>query len=776
MIDNIFPTSELAAVSRQKSKSSDFHSVRIGSEQELLDKGWQIERKLKTTMRLSKPKPLGIHLEDRVWTLLYRMGFDFMSGQGGGRLTINPKSDQAVTSQIDIVAVDSEVAIAIECKSSERYTRKPAFAEELAKHGALKPSFTTAVRRDLPTVGKRLYGFAMFTVNYSLSSNDKIRAEEQQIALLDEKDLEYYEQLVSHLGPAAKYQFLSEVFSGRPIPNLEIKVPAIKTKMGRRTAYSFAISPSYLLKIAYVSHRAKGKASDVNTYQRMLRKSRLRSVKQYIESNDGIFPTNIVVNLEKKPQFDRVAQETDSDQGLLGWLTLRPSYGSAWIIDGQHRVFAYSGSKRAATSKLAVLAFESLEPSLQAKLFIDINAQQKSVKQSLLQELYSELHWDAYDAKLRISAVVAKSVQNLGEDPESPFAGRIQLAESSRDDTRCISLDAMSKALNQSDLYLSQNKRGVDDPGPLWAATSSLDMMQRTCAVLNVWFQELANGAPEWWALGRGPGGGLSMNDSIVANIMVLRSVFDHLRELGNRLDSVYDEELQQLIRPYAQIVGKHLGSFSIEQRKGYRELRGIQGQTARARRIQLAIRHSVPDYSPTGLDEFMEEERLESNHQARALIEHIEQLLQKSVIEELQREFGVDADRWWFDGVPEKIRKSATALFEEDKGDRGERYHYFNLIDYRDIINNNWNIFGDFLAQGSSNIKKERRTNWIVDVNEARKIVAHASSGKNVSIEQLQRLQDISNWLDDTVSARGTISEDIDQEDPESELALDSI
>src|SRR5690606_29394892 len=111
---------------------------------------------------------------------------------------------------------------------------------------------------------------------------------------------------------------------------------------------------------------------------------------------------------------------------------------------------------------------------------------------------------------------------------------------------------------------------GVDEPGPLWAATNSLDMMQRTCGVLNTWFQELSTGALEWWAMGRGPGGGLSMNDSIVANIMVLRSVFDHLRDLGHRLDSVYDEELQQLIRPYAHIVGKYLGGFTTEQRQGY--------------------------------------------------------------------------------------------------------------------------------------------------------------------------------------------------------------
>ncbi len=764
MIENVVRVEELGSTARSKSKSSDYVTVRTGSESDHLDKGWTLERKHKRTVRLSRPKSHGVLLEDRVWTLLYRMGFDFMSSSGGGRLAISSKEGVSPTSQIDVVAIDPEVAIAIECKSSERYARKPQFTEELAKHGMSRTGFTTAVRRDFPTAGKRLVGFAMFTMNYALLANDRARAEEQRVELLDENDLEYYEQLVAHLGPAAKYQFLSEIFPGRTIPNLEIKVPAIRTKMAKRTAYSFAISPDYLLKIAYVSHRAKGKASDVDTYQRMLRKSRLRSIKRYIEDEQGIFPTNLVINLAKSPQFDKVAQESESEQSVLGWITLRPAYGSAWIIDGQHRLFAYSGSPRSATSRLTVLAFDSLEPSLQAKLFIDINAQQKTVKQSLLQELYSELHWDSDDPKLQTSAVVAKAVQSLGRDQGSPFFGRIQSAESGRDEVRCISLDAMFKALNQSDLYLSQNKRGVDDPGPLWSPTSSTEMMRRTCSVLNAWFEQIAENAPDWWTIGRGPGGGLSMNDSIVANIMVLRSVFDHLGETAHELDSLYDGELVELIQPFARTVGEYLGRLPMEERQGYRDLRGVQGQTARSRRIQVAIREAFPNFSPAGLDEFIEEERVQSNQQARALIERIEQSLQRSIIEELKREYGEEGDRWWFDGVPEKIRKSATALFEEDKGDRGERYHYFNLIDYRDIVNANWNLLGGFLAQGSSNIKKERRTSWIVDVNEARKIVMHSSSGKNVSLEQLQRLQSINDWLGERVMAK-----DIDDENESS-------
>src|SRR5262249_43604457 len=152
--------------------------------------------------------------------------------------------------------------------------------------------------------------------------------------LLDQKDLEYYENLVGQIGIAARFQFLADILEGRAIPGLEIVVPAIRSKMARITAYTFSVSPEYLLKIAFVSHRARGRASDIDAYQRLLKKGRLKSIRQYI-SEGGIFPTNIVVNIAESRWlvFDRGKQETDSKSAIFGWLRIRPAYRVAWIID-----------------------------------------------------------------------------------------------------------------------------------------------------------------------------------------------------------------------------------------------------------------------------------------------------------------------------------------------------------------------------------------------------------------------------------------------------------
>ncbi len=531
---------------------------------------------------------------------------------------------------------------------------------------------------------------------------------------------------------------------GKTIAGLEIKVPAVKTKMGRSTCYTFPISPEYLLKIAYVSHRTKGKASDINTYQRMIARSRLNKIRQYI-SEHGIFPTNIVLNIDKRfINFQRIKQENgivDTDaSGTIGWLHLRPAYKSAWVIDGQHRLFAYSGHPFAKTGHLSILAFEGLPPSSQARLFVDINAKQKSVKPSLLQELFAELNWDAESLELRAQAIVSKAVQVLDKDKASPLFNRIQTADTSKDSIRCISLASLFKAIEKSDFFIGKGRRS-DGPewGPLWADTNEATL-NRVVSTLKFWLNAARDGAPEWWDLGAGEGGGFAMNDSVTACINVLRSVLTHLDKTGANSRGLSNNDLNALLAPYARSVTTYFGNLSIEDRKRYRELRGVQGQTARTRRCQAAIRNDMPQFDPPGLDEFIQREKTETNLKAKRIIDGIEVQLKNFVVEELKQEFRDSDDAWWQDGVPKTVRLDVANRKEKDDSKRGSYEAYFDLIDYRAIAQANWELLKKALGIGVGN--KEKQTKWMVDVNELRNQVAHASSGIVLSIEALTRLQ----------------------------------
>ena len=688
---------------------------------------------------------------------MYRMGFTYLSGPKGAKLTTGSAEDP-LTNQLDVVALDREVSVSIECKSSTVQARRRLLQLEMAKHAQLRLAFQQSVQRQWPSDEKRALVVAFFTHHAELSDTDRARAQQAQIVLLDDHDLVYYEELATQVGAAARFQFLADLLPGRPIAGLKATFPAVRTKMGGFQCYTFAATPDFLLKVAYVSHRSKGRASDVDTYQRMMRRSRLRKIADYIRDK-GMFPTNIVLSLEKdergrKARFEPAEQKGEgAAEGTFGWLHLAPSYKSAWIIDGQHRLYAYSGLPEAKSSRLAVLAFAGLPADLQAQLFIDINAEQKSVRRSLLQELYAELHWSSDNEMERISALISKTIQVLGEARDSPLFDRIRLTDSARTNLRCLSITTFFSILDKPGFFYMSVKGGkVFEPGPLWTPDMNASL-SRSTKVLDQWFKWIRDGAPDWWALGAEvPGGGLAMNDGIAVCLQILRSALEALDAKGARLPRLPTDELISEMRAYGEALGSYFGGLSPEQQQTFRELRGVQGQTRGARHAQRAIRGLVPDFNPSGLDEFMRQEEANTLDRAEDCIRQIETTLQQFVVSKLKDEFTGAPEEWWFEGVPEQIRKQVRQRMEEEKAANQSQEAFFDLIHYRAIIQKNWNLFQSSLAYGKKG-DREVRTAWIVKVNDLRKIVAHASRGGMVTLEQLEELEGYRTWLTNQVA-----------------------
>jgi DNA sulfur modification protein DndB len=760
MLINVKPVGDLRSLARVRGRSFETKSVHAKLIEEEAANGWSVLRKGKVSVRLSRPKSRSTLLEDRVWTLLYKMQFNYLSDKGGAKLPIDLRTPTGPTTQIDVVGLEADIALAIECKSQEQHGKRSGLSAELAKLSEQRERFARASNSgDLAGPNKRHTALAFFLFNVELTKNDRERAAQLNVVLFDQGDLDYYEKLVAHLGPAAKYQFFADMLPGKAIAGLEIRVPCVRSKLGNQTCYCFPLSPEYLLKISYVSHRTKGKRSDVDTYQRMLAKSRLNKIRQYISDN-GVFPTNIVVNLEpKRLSFQRIKQDNTKDDqrdsGVLGWLDIKAAYKSAWIIDGQHRLYAYSGHQRAASSHLTVLAFEGLPPSKQAQMFIDINAKQKSVKQSLLQELFAELHWDSDKESTRVQAIISKAVQVLDSDPSSPMYGRVQTADASKDSKRCISLTSIFNAIEKTGFHIVREKKGqVTEFGPLWAVENDATL-ERTLFVIKKWLSEIRSSCIEWWELGAAEGGGLSMNDGVTACIKVLESVLQHLDETKRtpliRLDN---EDLWAVVTPFARALGTYFASLTGDERKAFRDLRGNAGQATRTRRCQRAIRQVIKDFNPDGLDEFIQREHQQTNLRAKEVTDKIERTLQRVVIEELKREFGENETGWWILGVPKNVRLEVAKREQADDSRRGSKEAYFDLIDYRVIATEHWELFEPLIAHGTTG-NKDKKTKWIVDVNEKRNIVAHPSSGVLLSIEQLTELQNYERSLMERIDGR---------------------
>lgn len=87
----------------------------------------------------------------------------------------------------------------------------------------------------------------------------------------------------------------------------------------------------------------------------------------------------------------------------------------------------------------------------------------------------------------------------------------------------------------------------------------------------------------------------------------------------------------------------------------------------------------------------------------------------------------------------------------EEDKNKRGGREYYFDLIDYKKVIHENWETFETQLGFGKGG--KDKKTEWLDFINEIRKIVAHASSGKTVKLEDFNKVEEYTGWLQSQIN-----------------------
>ena len=738
MIRNLFPNDELDALARLRRRRDTFVTVKPQEVAEYEAKGWQVARKNKNSVRLSQPKAKSEWFEDRVWAMLHRMGFTYMSGKGGARLSVTPNDATGPTNQLDVVAVDNEAALWVECKTAEQPKRRPQLQHEIEHLSSSRDRFAAAVQRTLPADVKRTSAQVMFLWDVIPGERERAAAESEGVVIMNLEDLEYYEALVAHLGSAARYLFLSELLAGRQIRGLEARVPAIRAKMGKLTYYMFVASPEYLLKITSVAHRAGRQRADLGAYQRMVDKTRLKKIAKYI-SEYGIFPTNIVLNLQgpKAVQFELSElpqQEGSRDGPTYGTLCLRPSYGGAWVIDGQHRLYAYSGHERAARSYLNVIAFVDLPVQKQAQLFIDINHEQKSVKRSLLQELFATLKWSDVDEAEQVRAIISRAIASLGQEEDSVFRGRILLTSQRKTDLRCITISSVFAALYKPGLYIVEP--GVEY-GPLWAGDRE-KTVQRTAAIVGAWFGVICSHVRDWWNVGAGEGGGLAMSDGVAMCISLMRGVLKHLESSGLRLTLLTTAEVIEQIRPYGDVVGQFFGRLSAAERREFRDsLRGIQGQTARRRECEEELHGHFPEFNPPGLAEYLELREAKTTTQAYELIHRIELLLKENVVSSLTTAYGATA--WWYEGVPEDVRTKASTRLEQEKG-KGQRQDHLDLLDYRAIARANWDVFRPILEFDGRG--KEKGTAWIAKLNEVRKAVMHPSKSLPVTWEQLDELK----------------------------------
>lgn len=452
-------------------------------------------------VKLKKHKSQDENFENRVWLLFDQLGFEELNQ--GRNFTVKFKRGKQIEGekQIDMFAKDDETVIVVECKTSKEL-KKRSLQKDIEELANLKKMIANSIRQHYGKGFKPKIIWAFATANIIWSEADRNRAEGENIHVITEKELRYFLELAGHLGPAGKFQFLGHFLAGQKIPNLEgIKVPAIRGKLGGHTFYAFVATPDQLLKISFVNHRALNDPKSAPSYQRLISKTRLKKIQEFL-NDGGFFPTNIILNLSKPPRFE-IREKNELSGVQFVNMYLPSSYQSAWLIDGQHRLYSFAAlDDLRKTENVFTIAFEDISREEEANLFVEINHEQKSVPKTLLDDLKGELDWGSAVPKERISAICARLINTLNNDQGEPFFERVVpagLRATGQDSQMCLTLPQLKEGLERSKLLGSVHpKLKGYFPGP-FSGVDDYETLERGRDALNLIFSSLRDANPSVW-------------------------------------------------------------------------------------------------------------------------------------------------------------------------------------------------------------------------------------------------------------------------------------
>lgn len=734
-------------------RNTKFDQKRIKSLEidEYMAADWFVYKKQKGSAVVRREKKIDERLENLWWVLLYKMGYSELNSGRKFRIKMKRRNDQEGEKQIDVFASDDETVIIAECKSCERL-KKRSLQKDIEEFGALKGDIAASVKAFYGKDYKPKILWFFVTENIIWSEEDIARANVHKIKRVTEIELPYYTQLADHLGKAARFQFLAEFLKDQPIPEMtDSKVPATRGKLGGKYFYSFVTTPRHLLKIAFVNHRTLDDPEGYPTYQRLIQKSRLKAIGKFI-ADGGFFPNNLLINFVKSPRFDILQKDMVTDVHF-GNLYLPNTYKSAWVIDGQHRLYGYAGlSEEYLDQKIVVVAFEGISKEEEANMFVTINHEQKSVPKNLLDDLEGQLKWGSDNPGERIGALAARVIHRLNKEMSSPLYGRFS-AEGIRGTARvCLTVPQVKVGLKRSGLLGQVALRTHYEPGALSGSTDNATL-DRAIKVLNGYFRQFESVAMPRWESGRL--GKICTNESIQALTLLLAELIKYIeRGTEKRLRSYSEGHVLALVTEYLTPLLDFLSAgdpIAIDAMLSVQF--GSGGPRELLLRFARVIRRSYPDFKPEGYENWEQAQSEELRRNADQQVQQINVLVLKHIFSVFRKKFGEQKNAYWEKGVPiaDIKSKAYTKSLETDIDSRLPVETYLDFIQLKMIVEHKdrWPMFKDVFDISEDGEKgRAKNLQWMDRTNELRRISAHAAPDRSYKVEDFIFLDRITETL----------------------------
>lgn len=722
-----------------KKKDKYSMSVPLTNLAQYQSEGWELVKAKKTTAQIEKNKIEFEKFQDLVWVMLAEMGFSYLT-EDANKFKV-PREDEK-EKQIDVFGIDNEgIVVLAECKAAEPGPAKRVdFDDAITDITRYKGKATQFLNQHFINP-KPKYIFLFCTSNYIVGESDRTRMEREGIVWMDVSRVKYYRDLTSQLGVLAKYQFLGEILEGKSIPALKnYKVPAIRAKMGDQICYSMMLPPAILLKLGFVLHRTDD-FSRKGTYQRYVKKQRLFSVNEYITAGN-FFPNSIIINIDREIDFQPgPATIPSADNVKVGTVTLPDQYKSAFIIDGQHRLYGYAGTEQKDTDVIPVIAFIKLPPEKQTNMFVDINTKAKAVKRNLIESLNGELYWNSKNHKYALSALNSMLALELNDRTDSPLFNMIEIGDSSakNKEKKGITLTYFIDNAIKNEKYFVIDFAKNGNPcsfGPLYDGDLADASLAKAFAVISYFYNSVKRRCERQW--------NVLTNNIGVSTLSWMLSEF--LLEKRKNDPDIFNRctarEIIRIISDRVDLFCEELAKKEPDEVQTYTQGKLGYGGVDKARRHFERFMHEADStFTQIGLDKWIIEQSGLYTDQTKQILEEISTRIIGFVQSKLINAYG--SDFYLNSKIPEKV---SSRIFDRKRKNQNLSI-LLELSDIRDIVLNSWteNEFNKVFADPRVKGPKEEKTEWL---NKLVEVQNKIGKEEKLAMADFQTVQAITEWL----------------------------
>ncbi|MGG5817671.1 DGQHR domain-containing protein [Falsiroseomonas sp. HW251] len=694
--------------------------------------GWELVRENQNTDRYQKLKPHDEQLENEFWCLAYQMGYEHLSVGRGFQIEVANNKQGTVSKQIDVFAYDSQTVLVVECKSSEKRGKR-SLQKDIGDFAVNQKGISNTLRKFFGREFDQKIIWIFVTRNIEWSEPDRTRALENNIRIITERELAYYKELAKRLGPSGRYQFHAEFLEKTKVDALEHKIFALRTKLGAFRAYSFFADPEVVLPSAFVNHRDLRDPSAAPSYQRLIHRPRIKSIAEFLRKG-GFFPNSVILNFKRKARFEIIKPE-DSSGVAAGELTLPNLYKTAWIIDGQHRLYGYTELPEGEKGpKLPFIAFENIPIAEETRIFADINSKQKSVQKKLLDEITGEIKLESTDKKDQLRAIASRAFDLMRDNDTGPFADKIAGVELKRSDESIITIPYLVDAVLQAGLLgrvSNANGSLIFNQGPLsWSGPR--DAVPNLSELIESYFDLFRAANPQRWDQGKAARFPTNVGAAglirLAADVITFMAQKEH-EDPRDLHPKVIVERIEKYVEP---CVAYFKAASDEELTARFSVPFGSGGPRIFQHRLRELVRSKYPDFSPAGFAEDLRKYDADRRRDADQKVRAIQESVHRFVIHKLREVYPSNDDDYLRKAVENKeiLKKAFEKQLEADEKDRKDLGTYLDFIDLRKIVETpkNWEHFKTALSIQLPGEQKGRAkyVTWFDQVNKLRRVSAH--------------------------------------------------